>query len=145
MTEKLDSAPLSSVEETIDLDEYERIYRIDGPDKTYVGRCKLADGRVIEDRLKEHLKVDTRSCAPKLLEAIVEHGRDAFSIKGLEVCHRSARMQREIFWINELNTVYPNGYNLMGGDESGYKHHEETLKKIGDGRRGFPQERLGRE
>lgn len=39
---------------------------------------------------------------------------------------------REIFWIREINSLMPNGYNLTIGGEGtkGYKMPEETKKKI---------------
>lgn len=41
----------------------------------------------------------------------------------------------ESHWINHLNTLHPNGYNLMTGGAAP-KHSEETKLKISEGKRG---------
>lgn len=124
----------------VNLDDYEAVYRIDGGGKTYVGRCRLKNGRTINDRLREHTRISRGlQGAPLVREAVQVFGPEAFTIETLEVCHKDDRAAREIFWINELNTLHPNGYNLMGGDtETGRYHmHEDSKKKISGSRSGF--------
>lgn len=43
-------------------------------------------------------------------------GVEHFYIELLEECDNALANEREIFWTNELNTIYPNGYNYNFGD-----------------------------
>ena len=66
----------------------------------------------------------------RLSRAIQKHGKDAFEIAVLEVCETIDQLnEREIYWIKELNTLSPNGYNLNSGGKNGF-HSEETKLKM---------------
>jgi group I intron endonuclease len=81
--------------------------------------------------------------------AIEKYGKQNFKLEILEVCNSHKELnEREIFWINKLNSLYPNGYNLeKGGRQSimheltkmklskahkGKKLSEQTKKKLSD-------------
>lgn len=56
-----------------------------------------------------------------LNRAIKKNGKENFVKEILEVCNDSKHLcEREIYWINELNSIRPNGYNIalggLGGD-----------------------------
>ncbi len=69
--------------------------------------------------------------ATPLREAIREYGRTSFSIEALEQCPLDVADEVERKWIAELNTIFPNGYNLQsGGNGSGKVFHELTRERI---------------
>jgi group I intron endonuclease len=52
--------------------------------------------------------------------AIKKYGSKNFSKEILEIINENCSWEeREIFWIKEKNTKYPNGYNLTDGGEGG--------------------------
>jgi len=52
--------------------------------------------------------------------AILKHGKENFKKEILEICISTTELnQKEIFWINNLNSISPNGYNLTIGGTGG--------------------------
>jgi len=52
--------------------------------------------------------------------AIKKYGRENFKKEILEECKTKDELcDREIFWINKLNSIVPNGYNLTCGGDGG--------------------------
>ena len=105
---------------------YGVIYRItcklDG--MIYIGQTV----RTIEERFQEHAKADSY-----IGNAIRAHGVENFSVEVIEECDTREQLnEREIFWIAELNSKHPNGYNLTDGGEgsSGVERTPETRAKI---------------
>jgi len=48
-----------------------------------------------------------------LLDSIKKHGKDNFDVEILEKCSSIEELNlKEIYWIKEVNTLVPNGYNL---------------------------------
>ncbi len=75
--------------------------------KGYVGQTT----RPVEERFRGHINgtlfVDRE---------IQKYGVENFSLEVLEVCETVPQLrEREIFWMVEENTIYPNGYNLNDG------------------------------
>lgn len=68
--------------------------------------------------------------------AIEKHGKENFTIKVIDTAStRDELDEKEIYWINKLNTLKPNGYNL----KSGGKHcvySQETKDKISKAHKG---------
>lgn len=62
--------------------------------------------------------------------AIRKYGWENFSVEVLETCPVEKLNEREIFWIRELNSKAPNGYNLTDGGDGGLNPSEETRAKI---------------
>lgn len=99
--------------------------------KKYVGRTI----QPLEHRWNNHVKGaknkgDLHPMA--ICKAIAKHGIDAFEKSILEECEQTCIGSRETFWIEKLNTLSPNGYNMtLGGDGGrvGFKHTEETKIK----------------
>ena len=78
--------------------------------KQYVG----ATSRGPSIRLKGHLKATTY-----FGNALRKHGIEAFTFEILCVEDTRVKMfEKEIFYIAELNTVYPDGYNIEQGGVS---------------------------
>lgn len=94
--------------------------------KKYVG--KTAD--TVEERFRQHKK---DACKRKyenrpLYRAMNKYGIENFSIKEIEECSLENLSEREIYWINNLNT-YKNGYNAtIGGDGKILYDYNKILK-----------------
>ena len=124
--------------------------------KSYVGQTANPDFR-----WRKHRKASL-DC-PYLHRAIRKHGRKQFNFSIIESCGPIDQAnEKEAYWIKELDTLAPNGYNLKagglgGGPDSpetrlrkslskrgeknsfyGHKHSEETKRKISQTKTGVP-------
>lgn len=92
--------------------------------KQYVG--KTMD--TVEQRFKEHLRnVNTeRNKKRPLYAAFKKYGINSFIVSTLEECEESLLNEREIFWINKLDT-YRNGYNATCGGDGFTKYNYEAI------------------
>ena len=96
--------------------------------KQYVGKTILT----IEERWKQHKRDSEKLQLQKrpLYNAIQKYGIENFSISQLEECKDSLLNDREIYWINKLNT-YHYGYNATkGGDGKILFNHELIAKAL---------------
>ena len=106
--------------------------KIDG--KIYVGKTK----RKLEIRVKEHIYGVKGSYIDS---AIKKYGIKNFEVSILEECNSMEELnEREKFWIRELNSKVPNGYNLTEGGDGGLGHVVtlETRQKISKSKTGKP-------
>lgn len=84
-------------------------------------------------RFKDHISEAMCNTKPKqcryLNNAIRKYGADRFQVELLETCEKVNLDNREIYYIQELNTLYPNGYNLTTGGKTmyvaNYKNEEQ--------------------
>lgn len=90
-----------------------------GSGKSYVGQS--ID---VERRWKEH--ESGLSKCPALSAAVAKYGWAQFSCELLENCEPGSLNEREAFWIAELRTVAPLGYNLNTGGGQGRSLSEES-------------------
>ena len=99
--------------------------------KKYIGVTK--DVKV---RFEKH-KRETRRVGRKyilthpLYSDMRNFGVDIFSVNVLEETTETEAYQKEKHWIEKLNTLYPNGYNLTTGGEEGKEYSERTKRLIG--------------
>jgi group I intron endonuclease len=65
-------------------------------------------------------------------KAVNKYGKENFVNGIIEFCSEEDVLQREIYWIEKMKTLQPNGYNLTIGGEGciGYKHTENTKQKF---------------
>lgn len=89
------------------------IYKIENllNGKSYIGQSIK-----IEHRLAKH------KCAKDnfyIHRAIRKYGINNFSFEILEKCDASLLDEKEKFWINKINTLIPNGYNMIPGGSNG--------------------------
>ena len=85
------------------------IYKISSPSgKVYVGQTVHS----FEDRLKGHKKKST-NCT--LLKRAIDKYGEQMSYEIIEQVPQSQLDDREIFWIKELNSLAPSGYNCSTG------------------------------
>lgn len=68
--------------------------------------------------------------------AMRKYGEENFTISIVERCEVDKLDEREIYWINEKNSMAPNGYNLSTGG-SRPEMTEEVRQKISNARKGM--------
>lgn len=100
--------------------------------KQYVGLTTTP----LKKRWREHTY--RTSCCSALHKAIRKYGVDNFSIQQIDVADSLIELkQKEVYWIAELNTLSPNGYNLtIGGEHPRWS--EESRQKLSSTEKGHP-------
>lgn len=98
--------------------------------KSYVGKSIN-----YKTRFKVHIKNANKKINRRLYDSINYHGIDNFELILLEDlgdCTREYCNEREIYWINSLNSLMPNGYNMTLGRDGGntYKNRTEEQNNI---------------
>jgi group I intron endonuclease len=93
--------------------------------KIYVGQT-IQD---VESRWKDHLKKGS-NCR-YLKSALNKYGIDNFEFKLVCITFDNKLDDMEIKYIEQYNSLVPNGYNLRLGGNSG-RHNAETKQKISD-------------
>ena len=93
--------------------------------KPYIGKTK----QKLEKRMAQH-RFNSKKGSIGLGAAIRKYGWDNFTVEVLEICPIEKLSEREIFWITELNSKSPNGYNLTDGGEGLTNPSEETRAKM---------------
>ena len=98
--------------------------------KRYVGQTTN-----ISKREESHLHGYSK--CPAIKSAVNKYGRENFDFVIIERCFSQDQLnKREIYWIEELDSLAPNGYNLKKGGECGGKLSDETKRKISINRKG---------
>ena len=67
-----------------------------------------------------------------LNNAIRKYGVTDFMVELIECCELEKADEREIHYIKELNSLFPNGYNLKNGG-SVFTHSDESKKRLSIG------------
>lgn len=67
-----------------------------------------------------------------LNNAIRKYGVDDFNVELIECCNICDANDREIYYIKQNNSLYPNGYNLKNGG-SVFTHTDESKKRVSNG------------
>ena len=65
-----------------------------------------------------------------------KYGLENFKTEILEECDNSKLNEMERFWIKQLNTIFPNGYNLENGGTKGVQFHPSTIAKMSEVKKG---------
>lgn len=107
------------------------VYKIDNDfnDMCYIGQTKD-----FGERYSQHFTPSRRSDGgfdSPLYVDMDKCGADRFSMTIIEEVDAEIGEEREQFWIRELNTLYPNGYNLTSGGELGKTYSDITKQRIG--------------
>lgn len=104
--------------------------------KSYVGLTNRSNPK---HRFWEHLK-PSRVKVSALSSAIIKYGKENFKF---EIIEETNELEiREQFFIKELNTLSPNGYNLTTGGENP-KFTEAELQRRSDFMKGRPNYNKG--
>jgi group I intron endonuclease len=67
-----------------------------------------------------------------LNNAIRKYGVDDFIVELIEYCELKDADDREIYYINHFNSLFPNGYNLKNGGNV-FTHSEESKRRVSNG------------
>ena len=159
-----------NIEQILELDSKDKvkshIYVIKNKinDKVYIGQANTHRlnknkyryfgyiGR-FNDHISEALSNTKKKQCWYLNNSIRKNGKDNFCIELIETCDIDKADEREIYHINEYNSMYPNGYNLTKGGKNftelnierdlelndtkekrgrdfGYTHKGETIEKM---------------
>lgn len=93
----------------------------------YVGKTH----RTINERFSDH-KRNSKKGTTYLYSAMRVYGIENFIISLLEECNETVSSEREIFWISELKSLAPIGYNMseggIGGDNSTSPNFIESMR-----------------
>lgn len=93
--------------------------------KCYVGATKQS----LEIRIAEHKRKKLGTLYP----VIEEVGTKNIKFEIIDTAETIEELNtKEIYWIDKLNTMTPNGYNLCigGGTTTGYRHREDSKKSM---------------
>ncbi len=111
----------------------------------YIGR--------FNDHVSEAINNTKKNQCTYLNNSIRKYGKEKFKVELLETCEINIIDEKEQIYINNKNTLYPNGYNLTKGGKNfhcdndienneelntpkkrgrdfGYKHKESTIQKM---------------
>lgn len=93
--------------------------------------CRIYIGQSVDikTRWSAH-RCKNRASICYISNAIDAHGLDNFEFEIIEECDRDRLNDREIYWINLLNSLYPNGYNLTAGGSLYKVVSDETRRKL---------------
>lgn len=107
------------------------IYCLQSPSgKKYVGMTESS----VSERFASHVRDAHCHASSAIHHAINKYGGDYFTVTILDESDcRDELCAKEAFWIAELNTLSPHGYNLKGGGESGYKFTDEAKQRVSEG------------
>jgi len=101
------------------------IYKITSPSgKVYVGQT-IQDFNI---RIRDHKK-DSSKCSA--VKRAIDKYKDQMKYEIIEESVPQEQLdERETFWIKELNSLAPNGYNLTSGGNTNKEYSEELKDKV---------------
>lgn len=103
------------------------IYKFTSPSgKSYIGQTI----RTPQQRYRDHFKLSS-NCI--LLKRALDKYGDNIKFEILEEVPNELMDDREVFWIEKLNTLAPYGYNCTTGGNSKKRLSQELKKNIGEG------------
>lgn len=82
--------------------------------QSYIGKTT----RTLNERFDDHIR-NSKTGKTYLYSAMRKYGKDNFELSLVEECENEQVDCRERYWINELNTRAPNGYNMSAGGTGG--------------------------
>ncbi|CAB5033244.1 MAG: hypothetical protein F2923_00275 [Actinobacteria bacterium] len=94
-------------------------------DRWYVGQAYD-----IRKRFKDHRAMASTKTRKHLYLSLRKYGYTAFAWRILERCEKAELNRREKFWVQKLNAVEPNGFNLTTGGDRGYEFTSSVLEKM---------------
>lgn len=78
-------------------------------------------------RSKDRLNKNNSAYSIPIIKAISKYGADQFKFRVLEECLDNVVNEREIYWIERLNSYGRKGYNLTLGDDGVKKPHQNAV------------------
>jgi len=125
-------------------ERYVEIYKIIclSTNKLYVGQTVshiLNNGKYrrhgMKKRFKEHISESfstKKNQCHYLNNAIRKYGQDNFIVELIEICNVENSDERETYYIKNLNSMFPSGFNLKYGTKTTYLS-EEGKKRVSNG------------
>ena len=93
--------------------------------KIYVGQTI----GTLQNRWRGHLSKAKNGCSFALHNAIRKYGSEHFHPEVIDIaCSHDELDKKEAYWISELNSKIPNGYNIREGGQTS-RFSPETLRK----------------
>jgi len=99
------------------------------------GKCYVGQSIDIERKFKQH-RNGHDSSSQYLKNAIAKYGFDNFDFVTIEECDPNDLNYKEQFWVLELDTMVPNGYNLTSGGGQGIFVSNKTRRKMSESHSG---------
>lgn len=97
--------------------------------KCYIGQTK----QKLEKRIQNHLRdseKNKKNQRPFLL-SIKKHGIESFVFEEIDRANSTKDLDtKEIYWIEKLDTIIPNGYNILSGGQFKKKKNQKLLGKL---------------
>jgi len=103
--------------------------------KKYIGQTVQS----LQGRKAVHLYNARKGSITRMIisDAIKKYGENSFTWDVIIKCSSQEELdEQEIFWIQALDTLCPNGYNLMDGGNGFGKHSKETKIKMSKMKKG---------
>ena len=102
--------------------------------KSYIGQSKNIQKRYNAHKSKcnDTNKEKENTYFHRMLE---KYGFDNFTFEILEECEEADLDSREIYYIDKLKTLYPNGYNVSRGANLPTPHSMKSLKAVDEVRK----------
>jgi hypothetical protein len=106
---------------------------------------KLTNKSYVGKHITKNINDKYMGSGQVLKQSFKKHGISNFTKEIIEECENEELMnQREIFWISELNTFSPNGYNIntggKGGDNFTHNPNKEQIRlKMIESKRNNPR------
>ena len=112
------------------------IYKLTSPEgKSYIGQTI----QTFNKRMSGH--VHGKSYCRALKDAIEKYGFDTFQKQIIWEGDNDLILEKEKYYIDHFNTIYPNGYNLSSGGGRGEHRSTETIKLMKESQRNSVKER----
>lgn len=106
------------------------------------GKCYVGQSVDIDNRWKGHKKLHSKN-STYLYNSLKKYSADGFDWVVLEECPKEQLNSRESHWIEKLNTMSPNGYNLTSGGGQGYIFSDEVRNRMSEIKQGEKNNRYG--
>ena len=92
--------------------------------KKYIGQTKVS----LRTRIKRHIRESVNYKYNSILYlSFIKYGIKNFNVSVLELCEESELNDKEKYWIKQLETMSPKGYNLTSGGGQGTIYTEELI------------------
>lgn len=107
--------------------------------KIYIGQTT----NTLKKRWSQH-KSDKKGYCKLLFFALNKYGENSFSVETLDYAENIEELNdKEKYYIEYLNTLAPNGYNLLTGGNN-RTHHEISKRKMSESRKGVDNPMYGK-
>ena len=109
------------------------IYKIQNMinNKLYIGKANN-----FKARKQAHFNINNLKKEPNkvLYKAMHKYGFENFKMDIVEICDDNNWKEREKYWIKKLNTIIPNGYNMIegGSEPPHYTGEKSPVSKLSD-------------